>query len=188
MLKLLCFFIMIPIILCSNSNVLLDLINHEYVVELYKDGEEIVLDDENRDKIIEIFFKSLEGSVQMPALAVSIHEETLKQMKKGFWLKFNFDNTMINSEMPFDCLLIQIVKDCCGIDVIRGLNNKFEGRCFYIDMKNDLNELYDLIDNIKSIKNVNEIELDFEQHDSDDYVVDYKKLKDDEKDNKNKVK
>lgn len=96
------------------------------------------------------FENMLIGANQMPALGVSIDELTREKMEIGIWLEFEFDSISYNSEMPFESLLVEINKDYYGFNVIRKYNNKYDGRCYYINLNDrSMNHLYEYLINIK---------------------------------------
>lgn len=165
MLKFICFLMIFPILVCSLQTDMLDLFSEECMIEIYKDGQIASINEEQFDKFEEIFCASIEGSRQMPAYGVSIHEHTIEAMKSGFWNKFIFDKVIVRSGMPFDSLLINVTKDCYGINIIRGLDGRYEGRCYYLDFDKNLDELYNFIDTleIEKIESVSEFEPHFEE-------------------------
>lgn len=154
-----------PILLCSLQANVVDLFSEEYMIEIYKNGESVELSQEQFNEFEEIFCESIEGSRQMPAYGVSIHDHTIEAMKSGFWIKFIFDKVIVRSGMPFDSLLINVTKDCYGINIIRGLDGRYEGRCYYLDFDKTLDELYNFIDTleIEKIESVSEFEPHFEE-------------------------
>ena len=94
------------------------------------------------NSILNEFKKVIYKSHQMPALGVSIDNLTREEKKKGVWLEFYFEETGYNSEMPFESLLVQVSLDNSGFNVIRGYDGKYEGRCYYINLVNNMNSLY----------------------------------------------
>ena len=165
MAKFICFSMIFPILLCSLQANVVDLFREEYMIEIYKNGESVELSQEQFNEFEEIFCESIEGARQMPAYGVSIHEHTIEAMKSGFWIKLIFDKVIVRSGMPFDSLLINVTKDCYGINIIRGLDGRYEGRCYYLDFDKTLDELYNFIDTleIEKIESVSEFEPHFEE-------------------------
>lgn len=104
------------------------------------------------DKFEEILFSLLsvtKNSHDMPAFGVSIDSETKKAIQSGTWIELQFKTTKTFNEMPFDALLIQIEEDYQGINIIRKNNKKYDGRCFYLNLKSNMKHLSDIIKNIK---------------------------------------
>ena len=95
-------------------------------------------------KLNEVLNCVLDNCYQMPALGVSIHTETLKEIKQGVWLKLQYNGTQILDDMTFDELLIEIGPEFGGLNIIRGNYGIYEGRCFYVNNIN-IKPLYDFI-------------------------------------------
>lgn len=145
MFKFLCFIMIFPILLCSGANVMCDLFSEASSVEIYNNGQILELTESEQKKFDELFCSAITDARQMPAFGVSLHDDTIEAMQNGFWIKFIFDGKMIKSEMPFDELLINVQQDCHGLNVIRGNDGVYEGRCYYLDLKSTLNEVYDFL-------------------------------------------
>lgn len=81
----------------------------------------------------------------MPAYCVSLHEETLQELKTDLWLEINFANEQVINDLNFNSLVFKL-EDVYGINLIRLYNNKYEGRCIYVDFisKVDLKNILDL--------------------------------------------
>ena len=110
-------------------------------------NEEFYSKDNSGYKDIMFYFeKMIVHSHQMPALSVSLDEETRNAIKQGVWLEFIFYNEGINNDLLFDSLLVEVNEGFQGFNIIRKYNNKYEGRCFYIDLNNtNMNELYNYL-------------------------------------------
>ena len=67
---------------------------------------------------------------------------TKQEIKNGVWIQFNFDRVYKNSQMPFDGLLIKIENQSYGLNLIRKYNNKYDGRCFYLNLEIDTSNFY----------------------------------------------
>ena len=74
------------------------------------------------------------SSRESPAFGVSLHNEIITAMETGLWLEVNFNKTISHNDMPFDSLLIQVVGEYSGFNIIRKYDNKYDGRCFYVDL------------------------------------------------------
>lgn len=123
----------------------------EYVekINVYNDGEILCYGkrDDKFDKICVAWQDMLSSSRQMPAYGVSLHGETVKALKEGVWVEFGFDKSYSNSGMPFEKLLVSVVPEFTGFNIIR-YNKKagYDGRCFYFDLvNNDMSQLYDCL-------------------------------------------
>ena len=97
------------------------------------------------DDKYECILKSLktitDGAHEMPAFGVSLDEETRKARKSGLWLELVFDKEYEYNGMPFEALLIDVHGDFSGFNLIRKCNGKYDGRCFYLDLKEDMKNL-----------------------------------------------
>ena len=118
------------------------------------DKAQIIIDNNyyDVDDLIElnlVLDEMLQGSHNMPAFGVSIHTETLKAIKKGTWLKLQYNGTQVVDDMPFDELLIEINPEFQGFNIIRGNKGIYEGRCYYIDLLySTMKPLYDYVNAI----------------------------------------
>lgn len=156
-------FLTLPILFCSQSNVVLDLFSEATMIEFYKDGNQIEISSSQLDEIDSLFYESISEALSMPAFGVSIDSLTKEAMKTGLWLEFVYDETIIINEMPFDSLLIEIKEDCYGVNIIRGNDGTYNGRCFYLDLNgNNLDKLYQYLLNLTENDGL-EIELESQE-------------------------
>ena len=105
--------------------------------------------DDKFEEILSSLLSVTKNSHDMPAFGVSIDSETKKAIQFGTWIELQFKTTKTFNEMPFDALLIQIEEDYQGINIIRKNNKKYDGRCFYLNLKSNMKHLSDIIKNIK---------------------------------------
>ncbi len=111
----------------------------EYAKEVvvYEDGRECIYLPENEQfsRICAGFNEMIDGAHRMPAFGVSLNYETVKEIKKGLWVEFVFNQTYSVDEMPFEKLLIKAVEDYSGFNIIRYTSTYgYDGRCFYYDL------------------------------------------------------
>ncbi len=190
----------IPVFLCAQAGILPDVFGEAEMVKVYNNGQEIVMSEEAQEKFDELFIESISGSRQMPAFAVAIHKLTMEDFKQGYWVKFDYGKKMNASGMPFDQLLIHVQKDVSGINVIRGNNGKFDGRCYYLDLEENLDKIYDFLVNIEALPSGEikfevekseepEVEIVEEEEDDDDEDLEASNIPsvNKDKDNENKV-
>ena len=168
--RLLAFLLIVPILLCSQANVMVDLFSEVSMVEIYKDGEVYLLNQEQQKEFDEIFCEIMEGAIQKPAFAVSLDDLTKEEMKSGFWVKFIFDNTMFKSEMPFDELLFNVTENAHGVNIIRGNDGIYQGRCYYLDLEGTMNMLYDFISQL-SMNEQEDIEIELESQEIQPTII-----------------
>ena len=100
------------------------------------------------DDKFELIFSELisitNNSHDMPAFAVSLHDETIKELATGIWVELGFNETQTFREMPFDTLLFSLKENNTGLNLIRKHNGKYEGRCFYLNLNKNFNDLIKL--------------------------------------------
>ena len=81
----------------------------------------------------------------MPALGVSLHNETIEAINNGIWIMLIYNTKQMVDDMCFDELLIKVEKDFSGFNIIRGNNNVYDGRCYYVNLNKTMLSLYDWI-------------------------------------------
>lgn len=85
------------------------------------------------------------GGYEMPAFGVSLHDDTVKERETGVWVELKFDDTLTHNEMPFSALLIKVVPDFQGFNIVRFNDGKYAGRCFYMALDGDMSALYTIL-------------------------------------------
>ena len=132
--------------LCVNNveQNLVDVLDKIKSFEIYTHGNKETIGKNNdrflklKNNIEEVFFNSR----LMPAFGVSLHEETIHELKNGVWLKLNFDSEIIKNGLLCNSLLFKL-EEVQGFNLIRMFNNRFDGRCLYLDLDSvvDLNKI-----------------------------------------------
>lgn len=120
-------------------------------VVVYTSGEKINIDKthDNFALIIDEFLTMIDGGHDMPAFGVSLDTETRNVMSAGVWLEFVFDKTHEYNDMPFESLLIELNPEYSGFNLIRKVDDKYEGRCFYISLVDkDMSKLCLMVNSI----------------------------------------
>lgn len=141
------FFVLSALItMFSSSNVQnVDILKEDVKVEVFNNGYIVDISSENVDKFDELFTEVLKTSRTMPALGVSLQNEVMKSLHNGVWVCYTFKEPCCVDDMCFDQLLIKFTKDMYGIDVIRGNRGVFEGRNYYIDIHQSLDNVYEYL-------------------------------------------
>lgn len=120
--------------------------NYANGVTVYCDGKsyEYLSESVPFNDICAVWEDTFKLSRQMPALGVSLQQETLCALKSGVWLEVSFPKMYCSWDLPFEKLLIKLVKDCSCFDIIRYTSGYgYEGRCLHFNlMGNTLNNLY----------------------------------------------
>lgn len=152
----LCNFLLV-IVMGANA-ILFECINEYFEiankVKIYYDNKQIYINRLNEQLIVDKLIEITANSHEMPAFGVSIDKDTRIAMKNGMWIELCFDKTMYHLDMPFDSLLINVDPDTYGFNLIRKYNNKYEGRCYYLNMDTTLEGLYNLVMDIINKKRV----------------------------------
>ena len=127
-------------IIYNNESTLNDIVEKIENFEVFDNGKKTSVNSASKDffviknKLIELFLNSR----LMPAFGVSLHKETLNELKKGKWLKISFSKLITKNGLSFDSLLIKL-EETRGCNLIRLFNGKYEGRCLYVDFDETIN-------------------------------------------------
>ena len=73
----------------------------------------------------------------MPAFGVSLHNETLNEIKSNCWLQVNFNKEIVKNGLPFNALLFRL-EETQGFNLIRLYDGKYEGRCLFLDLDKEM--------------------------------------------------
>lgn len=121
----------------NYSNTMLDCIQKIENIEIFTDGKIKIVDKNNIqfvciiDKLKNIFAQAQ----VLPALGVSLHHETIEALKTDTWLKLNFASEQEKNGLYFTSLLFKL-EETAGINLIREYNNKYDGRCIFLNLDN----------------------------------------------------
>lgn len=118
-------------------------------ITIYDDGERRAysVGEPQFEQICAVWDGTLAGAHQMPAFGVSLNGETVRAMKQGLWLEFDFGTTCISDGMDYEKLLVNVEREFNGFNIIRYNSScGYDGRCFYFDLvRKDMSALYDVI-------------------------------------------
>ena len=108
-------------------------------ITLFDNGCEKTLSPETYNNFLSKLKFGFGGARLMPALGVSLHEETLNALENGKWLKFEFTETKTLNGLPFEALLVKL-EETGGVNFIREYHGRYDGRCIYValDQQTDL--------------------------------------------------
>ncbi|MBP3630291.1 MAG: hypothetical protein J6J23_02255 [Clostridia bacterium] len=131
----------------NQDNYFINQLDNVTAVRYYADGQtaEISKGDSRFNEIISRFAKLLDGYREMPAFGVSLDNETVEAMKSGEWVEFVFQEVYVHNGMPYKRLLMNIQAGNSGFNLIRNYNEKYEGRCFYVELNEKT--MYNFINN-----------------------------------------
>lgn len=120
-------------------------------IKIYNDGKCATIDKtcDGYEAIIVAWGKMTEKAIEMPAFGVSLNSYTLEQLKRGLWVEFVFEKETYHCEMPFLKLLVNIVSDYKGFNIIRYTKEDgYFGRCYYLQLATDMSEFEKIVRNI----------------------------------------
>ena len=65
-------------------------------ITIFKNGKSRIFKENEKEfkNIIQQFTEQTQNSVEMPAYAVSLHNETIKAINDGLWIQFNFEQEL----------------------------------------------------------------------------------------------
>ena len=128
-----------------NENSLIDCMDYVEKFEVNIHGKSKEIEKENKEfNVIFLRLKDLfANSRLMPAFGVSIHSQTLNELKNHKWIKIYFSQEMSKNGLKFSSLLFKL-EEVEGFNLIREFNNSYDGRCLYLDL-NEKTNLLDLI-------------------------------------------
>lgn len=135
----------------SEKQYFIEQLNQVESVNVYIEGEciQISCGDSRFDDILTAFSEMMEGYREMPAFGVSLHEEVENAKENGLWVEFCYENIHIYEGMPYERLLIELKNGDLGFNIMRFYNGKYEGRCFYVDLKNDNQKFIATIEKVR---------------------------------------
>ena len=147
-LKLLCCFVLIfGGNMSTNTDSIFNHISNTNEIVVFDAGskQSFQRGDDKFELILNAFLNTIKTANEMPAFGVSLDNETQQALKSGLWIEFCFDTTQSYNDMPFDSLLISVNAEDSGINLIRKHNHKYDGRCFYLNLKTNLKALSSIV-------------------------------------------
>ncbi len=108
--------------------------------------------DEKFEAVLSALKNVTANANEMPAFAVSNDDLTRQKLADGTWIELQFSREQNYNDLPFEALLIEVDASFEGVNLIRKINGKYEGRCFYLNLSGDLTELSVALQNL-SINN-----------------------------------
>lgn len=117
-------------------------------IEIYNNGSTVtLLPAQMGFKLVVNGFKNmLAGARPMPAFGVSLDPDTREAMTSGVWVEFCFNRKLYYSEMPFEKLLLRVVPEYTGFNIVRfNSENGYAGRCYYFDLNCNMGSFYNIV-------------------------------------------
>ena len=123
-------------IVCELCDEIDGCVSHVSEIYIFTNGSKLVLQrpEEQFKFLIDQIQNLFQNSRLMPAFGVSLHEETQNALMEDEWIQLNFPKTLSVDGLEFDSLLFKI-ETTGGMNLIRLVNGKYEGRCFYLDFQ-----------------------------------------------------
>ena len=113
-----------------------------FIVYIDNNIEEYANKTQEYNRILKSLQEIVTEAHEMPAYGVSTDIDTKEALTQGIWLELKFAETQTHSDMPFDRLLIQVDSEYSGFNLIRYHDNKYDGRCYYLNLDKDMSILY----------------------------------------------
>ncbi len=152
MLKVLFFLMGMPMMILSFFEAV-DVIPYISTVEIYANGSQIEISNKEQlslQKEIEELFRE---SLTMPAFGVAFDEMFKEDMKDGIFVSMKFDKIFQINELPFDELIFKVGENCQCLDLIRGIDGKYNGRCVHIDLNGkNMNKFLEHLKSLEGLK------------------------------------
>ena len=122
------------------SSTMLDCLNYVNNFYIFENGKKKEINKTNKDyfKILTRLEQLFSTSLVMPAFGVSLHNETIEEIKKDYWLQINFSEELVKNGLNFNSLLFKL-EETSGVNLIRNYNNLYEGRCIYLNLDEETN-------------------------------------------------
>ena len=133
-------------ILQFYQNDIVNVLNNVKNVIVFDDGATKKLQQEEQEKCLQNLSNIFQNAFVMPALGVSLHNETLEALKNGKWIRLEFQNQQDFNGLVFSALLFKL-EETGGVNLIREINDKYEGRCIYLNFDKTIN-LKNILNNI----------------------------------------
>ena len=111
-------------------------------ITLYCDGKEFNINKYNFKKEFDML---TDGAYYMPGMAVAKNDEIKREKEKGLWLEFKFKNKVTFAEFSFDSLLLRVRPNLDGFNVIRGNDNEYTGKTYYLRLATFTDDFYEYI-------------------------------------------
>lgn len=106
-------------------------------VNVYIEGDKQIypVGEDNFNKICVQWNAMLESAHIMPAFGVSLHNETVREMKKGVWMEFDFDGQYSSNGMSYEKLLVAVRPEWMAFNIVRYTSERgYDGRCFHYNL------------------------------------------------------
>lgn len=118
-------------------------------INVYIEGEQQAypVGSEKFEAICVQWNEMLDGARMMPAFGVSLHNETVNEMKKGVWAEFDFGGQYSSDGMTYEKLLVAVRPDWRAFNIVRYTAERgYDGRCYHYDLvTKNMSAFYDVL-------------------------------------------
>ncbi len=153
--KFLFFFMGLPIMIISFFNAA-DALPYAENIKLLSDGKEIVLTQEQQDDLKDGVLEMFENSRTLPAFAVVTDEMFQEDVQSGTFVSLKFNRVMEVEGLPFDEIVFKVVPEYTAINLLRGNQGVFQGRCIHVQLDKNMQKLDETIQQIQTKTEINE--------------------------------
>lgn len=113
-------------------------------VELLSNGQAVELDESQQISLLGQVQDLFAAGRKMPAFSVMLDSEYDAFLSDGIFVRLTFPQILQIDGMPFDELIFKVEENFYGFNIIRGLDGRHEGRCFFLDLgQNTTASFYD---------------------------------------------
>ncbi len=149
------FFLMgVPMMILSFFEVI-DVLPYVQALSFIVNGQEIEVSAEEASEVqkqIELLFES---SRTMPAFGVTFDELLQEEVKDGLFVSMKFRRKLEVNGLVFDELLFEVKPEFMGVNLCRGNDGSFNGRCIYLDfIDKNMEDLYNSVTQISQVQAV----------------------------------
>lgn len=125
-------------------------------IGLLSDGKEIVLTQEQQTDLKDEILNMFENSRTLPAFAVVTDEMFKEDVQSGTFVSLKFNQVMEVEGLPFDEIVFKVVPEYTAINLLRGNQGVFQGRCIHVQLEENMQTLSEKIQEIQTKAEVNE--------------------------------
>lgn len=143
------FFIMgVPMMILSFFEAV-DVMPYVDYSSLIVDGVEIELSEEQQEQLNSQILQMFENAHTLPSFGVVFNDMYQEQIQQGKFVSLKFGEVLEVNGLPFDELVFEVVSESQGINLMRGMNGVFQGRCIYVDLlEKNMQQISEFVDNI----------------------------------------
>lgn len=133
--RILFFFMGLPMLFMSFFQVS-DALPYAQGVDVIVNGHEVVLTQEENEGVLSQVQELFNHSVTVPALGVVTPQMYEEQIQDGLFVSIKFPGLVKINDLPFDELVFKVEENYCGINLVRGNDGVYDGRCLYVNLEN----------------------------------------------------